>query len=292
LGIYDRDYYRQQQQPGVSSYAPRTVIGAIIVVNVVIWIADAFTSSDGGHSHWLSDALAVHDYTLFRPWLWWEFLTAGFAHSPNEFNHILGNMLVLFFLGRDVEDRYGSKEFLRVYLVMVVLASVVWNLLNARTVGYTMAFGASGAIAGVVVLYALNFPNRTLLLFFVIPMPAWLLGALFVAYDMYGQIILKDSNIAYSMHLTGAAFAFVYYQRGWNLTRLTSGRIPWPSFRRKPRLRIHTPEEESTPDLSVEVDRILEKIYREGEAGLTAKERKTLETASREYQKRKSRNDE
>ena len=81
--------------------------------------------------------------------------------------------------------------------------------------------------------------------------------------------------------------AFVYYQRGWNLTRLTEGRIAWPSFRRKPRLRIHKPEQEPGSDLSAEVDRILEKIYREGEASLTAKERKTLETASREYQKRR-----
>ena len=93
--------------------------------------------------------------------------------------------------------------------------------------------------------------------------------------------------MAFSVHLAGAAFAFVYYQRGWNLTRLTPGRIPWPSFRRKPRLRIHEPEQEPGSDLSAEVDRILEKIYREGEASLTGKERKTLETASREYQRKK-----
>lgn len=286
VGIYDRDYYRQQQQPGISSYAPRSIVVTIIVVNVVIWIADFLAERR------LSNLMAVHDYTLTHPWLWWQFLTAGFAHSP-QFQHILGNMLVLGFLGRDVEDRYGSKEFLRLYLVMVVFASVVWNILNVRTLDMTSAYGASGAIAGVVVLYALNFPNRTLLLFFFIPMPAWVLGVLFVAYDMYGASGgVAGSNVAYSMHLTGAAFAFVYYRRGWNLTRLTPYRIPWPSFRRKPKLRIHKPREEAGHDLSAEVDRILEKIYREGEASLTAKERKTLETASRKYQRKKSVKDE
>jgi membrane associated rhomboid family serine protease len=287
MGIYDRDYYRQQQRPGVSAYAPRSVVVAIIVVNVIIWIADSLV--DGR----LSAAMAVHSYTLTQPWLWWEFLTAGFAHSPVSFEHILLNMFALFVFGRDVEDAYGPKEFLRLYLVMVVFASVVWSVLNVRTPMDVSAYGASGAIAGVVVLYALNFPRRTLLLFFVIPTPAWLVGLLMVAADMFGATGGGGpKNVAYSMHLAGAAFAFVYFQRGWNLTRLTGGRIPWPSFHRKPRLKIHTPEDAPSSNLSAEVDRILEKIYREGEASLTTKERKTLETASREYQKKKSMNDE
>ena len=131
--------------------------------------------------------------------------------------------------------------------------------------------------------------RSTILLFFVIPMPAWLFGVLVVGLDIYGAMHgAGGSNIAYSAHLAGAAFAFVYYRQGWNLTRLAAGRFAWPTFRRKPRLRVHRPEEEkpSTSDLSEEVDRILEKIYREGEAGLTAKERKILEIASREYQRR------
>jgi hypothetical protein len=83
-------------------------------------------------------------------------------------------------------------------------------------------------------------------------------------------------------------FAILYYQGGWNITRWTENLFRWPklSFRAKPRLRIHEPKEEPHPDLAAEVDRILEKIYREGEASLTPKERQTLERASREYQQR------
>ena len=62
------------------------------------------------------------------------------------------------------------------------------------------------------VLYALNFPRRTILLFFVIPMPAWLLARSSSAYDIFGAIgRLRESNVAYSVHLAGAAFAFAYY---------------------------------------------------------------------------------
>lgn len=284
VGIYDRDYYRQEPQPGVSAYTPRTVVAAIIVVNVAIWLIDSLTEGR------LSEQMAVHPFTLTRPWLWWEFLTAGFAHSPSDVNHILFNMLGLFFLGRDVEDRYGPKEFSRVYLAMVIFASIVWCVVSRFTGSDTPAYGASGAVTGVVILYILNFPHRTLLLFFVIPVPAWLVGVLLIGMNLFGASGHADPHIAYSMHLAGAALAFVYYQRGWNLSRLTAN-IRWPKFRRKPRLKIHRPAESPPSDLMQDVDRILEKIYREGESSLTAAERKTLESASREYQRRKMKTD-
>ena len=149
------------------------------------------------------------------------------------------------------------------------------------------------------VLYALNFPRRTLLLFFVIPMPAWLLGVLAVAYDIYGAMGGAEPNVAYSVHLAGAAFAFAYYRLGWNFTRMTAGRFHWlrlPAWLGgRPRLRVRRPEDEPEEDpeadLSREVDRILEKIGREGEASLNAKERRTLEAASRQYRRKMMKRD-
>ena len=302
MGIYDRDYYRpQQSSPSFPSYRPRSVVISLIVVNVAVWIIDAFTPGVYAETlngpvlvgHWLSDHLGVEVSTLTKPWLWWQFVTYGFTHSPKDFGHILGNMLVLFFLGRDVEYRYGSKEFLRLYLVMVVFAALVWTIVNqiSGTPGWAGAYGASGAIAGVVVLYALNFPHRTLLLFFVIPMPAWLLGALVVLWDIYGAMAGSHAtpNVAYSMHLAGAAFALVYFKQQWNISRLTDFRFGWLKsvFQRKPRLKIHDPEKPADSDMAEEVDRILAKLHDKGEAGLTSKERRTLENASREYQKRR-----
>jgi hypothetical protein len=152
--------------------------------------------------------------------------------------------------------------------------------------------GASGAIAAVVVLFAFNFPNVTILLFFVIPMPAWLLGVGIVAYDIIGALGGdRGAHVAYTAHVAGAAFALLYYKLGWNFSSFGGG-LRWPRFpvRNKPRLRVHRPpDEDSAPpdNFAAEVDRILEKIYREGEAGLTPKERSTLEAASRKYQERR-----
>jgi len=224
--------------------------------------------------------------TLTQPWLWWQFVTYAFAHSPHTASHILCNMLALFCFGFDVESIYGKREFLRFYFVTAFLAGVVWCVLNEALGARSIALGASGAIAGIVILYALNFPHRTVLLFFVIPAPAWLFGLLFVGFDIFGAIGGR-TNVAYSMHLTGAAFAYLYYRRGWRLAGQTDRFVAWLRSWNRPKLRIHKPEQEPpTGNLGQEVDRILEKIYREGEASLTATERRTLETASRQYQRR------
>ena len=280
MGIYDRDYNQPPQNPSMPSIGmPKSIIGILILINVVIFLVDAFTPGN-----WLSNTMAVHVDTLTKPWMWWQMLTYGFAHSPIGFGHILGNMLVLFFLGRDIEWLYGRKEFLRLYLVMVVFAALVWTVVNTAlsTAPLAGAYGASGAIAGIVVLYALNFPNRTLLLFFVIPVPAWLLGCGIVVYDILGAMgKAGPSNVAYVMHIAGAAFGFLYFQQRWRLSN-----ISLPKFKSRPKLRVHDPEA-TDKELSDEVDRILEKIHNQGEDSLTRKERKTLESASRKLKKRR-----
>jgi membrane associated rhomboid family serine protease len=307
VGIYDRDYFREPERSRLSPYLPHTAVGAIIAINVAVWLVDAFTTPQGFGNvvlgRWLSDHLAAHVGTLTQPLLWWQFLTAGFTHAPlgskQGIYHILGNMVVLYFLGRPVEDRYGPKEFLRFYLVALVFANVAWCVVGRLTISPEVLekfypgpglYGASGAIAAVVVLFAFNFPNVTILLFFVLPMPAWLFGVLVVGYDIYGAMSGEGrSNVAYVAHVAGAAFALLYYQLGWNFSRLGGG-FRWPRLplRGKPQLRVHRPDDERPPnDLAAEVDRILEKIYREGESSLTAKERSTLEAASRKYQERR-----
>ncbi|MEN6458377.1 MAG: rhomboid family intramembrane serine protease [Thermoguttaceae bacterium] len=301
MGIYDRPYYRQVQRSGFSPSGRWSVVSVLIAVNVAVWLIDGLLLSGPSLGQgWLAKHMAVNVLprgmgegvlrdTLSHPWLWWQFLTAGFAHAPASFEHILFNMIALFFFGRPIEETYGPKEFLRLYLVMVVFASIVWAVANKISgTPFAAMYGASGAISGIVILFALNYPRATILLFFVIPMPAWLAGVLFVGLDMLGAFGARQgSNIAFSAHLAGAAFAFIYYEQRWNLTRLTQS-LHWPKFplRPKPRLRVRQPDDEPEPELNREVDRILEKISRQGEASLTAEERHTLETASREYQKR------
>ena len=154
-----------------------------------------------------------------------------------------------------------------------------------------MMVGASGAVAGIVVLYALNFPRRTLLLFFVLPIPAWVAGVFLVVSDIWGAMGQGEGNIAYAAHLGGAALAFLYHQRRWNFGNLLPGRFRWPRLLGGLGPRLHKPENDDHREddavREAEVDRILEKIHREGEGSLTRKERRVLELASRTYQDRR-----
>ncbi len=149
-------------------------------------------------------------------------------------------------------------------------------------------YGASGAIAGVVLLFALSFPKQTILFMFVIPMPAWLFGAIVVAWDIWGATGRADQNIAYAAHLGGAAFALAYFNLGWNFGHISRSASGWLKRRSRPSLKVFKPDDGPKSQVADEdVDRILEKIHREGEGSLTRKERGILQNASREYQRRR-----
>ncbi len=276
MGIYDRDYYRDEPRswPTIGG----SMVSTLIAINVVIFLADIV--ADGKLS---TQLLALHGGLFRTQWQVWELVTYGFAHDPNNVMHILLNMFALFIFGRDVEAIYGPAEFLRVYLTTIVVAGLVWLLTEGYWDPRSVMIGASGAVMGVMMIYVMHYPRRTFLLSFIIPVPAWLLMALYVVLDLMGAMQQQD-NVAHMAHLAGVAYGFLYYRFGWNLGRLSTP--GWLSRRlpRGPKLKVHpeAPEE----SLEGEVDAILEKIGRQGEASLTARERATLAEASRRYQQR------
>jgi membrane associated rhomboid family serine protease len=298
VGIYERDYYRQGGS-GFRLRAPRTAVVAIILINVAVFVAELITrpsSQDLGNGP-VVNGLACHvdakdsrEDTLTRPWMWWQLLTSGFVHDPWKVDHIIFNLLTLFFLGRDVEEWYGTREFVRLYLVMLVFSSLVWAVSERLFFPQVRSneFGASGSIAGVVVLFALLFPRRTLMMFFVLPLPAWLVGVLAVGYDIYGATGRTGQHVAYAAHLGGAAFALAYYNFHWNLGNIVRPAVLWIKNRSRPPLKVFKPDDGPDEQLSEdEVDRILKKIHREGESSLTAKERRMMDRAAREYRRRR-----
>jgi len=292
MGIYDRDYY-QRDEGGLTLRMPQSVVARLILVTVAVWIADALLFFDG--SHQLGAVLSAKPDALFKPWLWWQFITYGFMHSVRP-EHIILNMLTLWIFGTAVEPALGRKEFLRLYFVLIVVGGVAWAV-SARLSGEPVQMsleGASAAVVGIVVLFIFQNPHRTILFMFVIPMPAWLLGVVLVGYDMWGAMARNPGDhVAYVAHLGGAAFAALYFRLHWRLDRLPA--MPeWLAHLRRPRLRIHTPSGDDATDaelgeaeLSGKVDELLEKIHLHGEASLTSRERRILEAASREYQRRR-----
>jgi membrane associated rhomboid family serine protease len=281
MGFYDRDYQRgnyYDRQPGLYLGGPRTMVTNLIILNVVVYVVQLLSHN------WLTDAWILDKGWYYQPWQAYRILTYGFLHSPQDLWHILLNMFALWLFGRDVEYRYGRREFLIFYLVAIVVAGLVWTVAEIPSQVPSAVLGASGGIAAVVILFAMNFPHRTILFMFFIPMPMWVAAVIMVAMDAFGAMD-RSGTIACTAHLGGAMFGFLYYQWGWHLERFVPTGELLERIRPKPKLRVHDPE--SSDDTEQVVDDILKKIQEHGRDSLTRREKRILEEASREYQKKR-----
>lgn len=301
MGIYDRPYYRDDESSSFFG-SNRTIIVNLIIVNVAIFLIDMIFFGSKSSYTLSENVLALTSRakgpdTLSRPWMWWQFLTYGFAHDPTNAFHLIGNMLGLFFLGNEIEQMYGRRKFLHMYLTAIVGCGILWALTELMVGGSDRSatlVGASGAVTAVVILFALNFPRRTILLMMFIPVPAWVLGLFIVFNNLWGvrngSADAGGTRVAYEVHLIGAAYAYLFFRTNWTFGDLLPSfaglRSKLPFGSGKPRLRIHRESAERFHALDAEADVVLAKLHREGEASLTARERKVLEEYSRRMQQK------
>jgi membrane associated rhomboid family serine protease len=283
MGFYDRDYQRgwsNEREPGIHVGVPSTLTTKLVIVTCAVYLLQLATDP------WLTDVAALQGNWFRRPWLAYQLLTYGFLHSTTDLWHIALNMFGLWLFGREVEARYGKREFLAFYLVAIVVAGLVWSLAELPTRGAAIMMGASGGIAAVVILFAMNFPYRTILFMFIIPMPMWVFALLIVGMDAMGAVN-RSGNVAYTAHLGGAAFGFLYYKGRIRLERWLPGPTWKPRLRSRPKLRVLDPDTVDQDSTDSRVDEILQKIQEHGQDSLTRAERRVLEQASQEYQRRR-----
>jgi membrane associated rhomboid family serine protease len=127
--------------------------------------------------------------------------SSGFLHV--DFNHLFFNMLSLYFFAGYVVYSLGEMKFLALYLSSLYLGNYLSFRYHNKQDNYT-AVGASGAVSGVVYSAVLLYPDmKILLLFFPIPMPGYVMAALYLIYTIYGMRKQKD-NIGHTAHFGGA----------------------------------------------------------------------------------------
>ncbi len=144
----------------------------------------------------------------------WDLLTSVFSH--NWVLHLVLNMFVLNSFGRVVEMFFGWKFYLSFYLFAGVVSSLSHILVSAFLMGAPQlpALGASGSLAGLILLFALTFPREKIMLFGIIPLPA-LVGALaFVGLDLWGLVSQVEGGglpIGHGAHLGGSFAGLLTY---------------------------------------------------------------------------------
>jgi len=132
-------------------------------------------------------------------------LSSGFLHV--DITHLIFNMLTLWFFAPVVINFLGNFSFILVYFGSLIFGSLLTMLFHKDDYGYR-AVGASGAVTGVLYSAILLQPDMMLGIFFIIPMPAYIFGILYLLYSIYGMRA-KNDNIGHTAHFGGAVGGYL-----------------------------------------------------------------------------------
>lgn len=218
--------------------------------------------------------------TLYQPW---RLVTYLFLHGG--FWHLVFNMLWLWWMGRVVEETLGPRVFTVLYFGAGIGGALINLALTPIWVG-NLTIGASGAVFGVMVAFAMLYPTAPIMLFLLPPIEArWVVAGL-IAFDLIMQTSGTGGNTARLVHLGGAFMGWALlklYYRGYDYDRWIKSIQSRFSPRKSEPKKVHNRNMRSVSDAVIveevdqsELDRILDKISQTGYDGLTADEKKKL----------------
>ena len=201
------------------SFGPGTVtpmVKTLIWANVGAFVASELISPLGTL---LFDLFGLRPQAVLTGLRVWQPFTYLFLHGG--FTHILFNMLALWMGGTELERVWGSKFFLRYYFVTGVGAGVTMIIASFAPSAFgdgmyvSTTIGASGAVYGLLLAFALYYPERPLFMFpFPIPIPAKYFVMIIGAFVFFSSFNDTAGGIAHMAHLGGLAVGYFYLKRG------------------------------------------------------------------------------
>ncbi|MEW6701798.1 MAG: rhomboid family intramembrane serine protease [Bacteroidota bacterium] len=310
MGLDSRDYYRPSGYGGFSFFPP--VLKNILIVNIAVYFFQMIFENInfGGVPGWyflnryfaLNPLTGVDQAGLPYNFQIWQIFTYQFMHGG--FTHILFNMFMLWMFGMEIENIMGSRKFLIFYLSCGVGAGLLQLLLPPLLFeGLAPTIGASGAVFGVMIAFAMFFPDRYVFIYFLIPVKAKYLIAFLVVIEFLS--VGDQSVVAHIAHVGGAltGFTFIMIDRKNQLTagnlfssfRKSNGMFSSSEFKKRNKFRpaayneiedakFYDINESKKDDDAVdqeEIDRILDKISKSGYQKLSESEKKILFEASK-----------
>jgi len=230
-------YYRQGPfrpgGPGIKFGAPSLTpyIRGIMIACGVVWLLQVLLWGTAQFS--LAGYLGLVPGLVIRGWLW-QPVTYMFLHSPQDLFHILFNMLLLWMFGGELERHWGSRAFLRYYLVCGVGGGVFATVMGYLPGGSPTipTIGASGAIFGLLMAYGLIFSERTVLFVLIFPMKARTMAIIMFVITFFYTFSQPSGGVSHIAHLGGAVVGFLYLKRAWRIGALYR-ELQWRRHRRK-----------------------------------------------------------
>jgi membrane associated rhomboid family serine protease len=184
-------------------------------------------------------------------------------------------MFALWMFGPPLEQQWGTREFIKYYFYTGVGAGIFTFVLSINSSIPTI--GASGAIFGILVAYALLFPDSIIYLWFLVPVKAKYLVIFFGILELIASINYTPDGIGHFAHLGGMVVGYVYLKSDWRAAFLF-GFFREARYRR--RLQALNKKRKQTEELMSQVDEVLDKINQVGYENLSRAEKRILEKAS------------
>ncbi|MCS7166728.1 MAG: rhomboid family intramembrane serine protease [Gemmatales bacterium] len=287
MGVYDRDYYRDERPHGLW-WDGHLVTPWLVLIHAGVFVLQLVTAGRAWHGKF-TDMFMLDPHRVATGEVW-RIFTGLFIHDIHNWLNLVWNALILWFFGRQLEIIYGPRRFVLLYLLAGVAGNLTWLMadwlwnVGARPI----AFGAAPALTFVLILCALHYPRQTVLLFFVLPVPFWLIAVLYVAKDLVAFLQqlggLGHPTLA-CVHLAGAGFAVAYYYAPIGRDTLADWRTRWSMTRSSSSRRAAAPCVDE--HLEAQADAILDKLARHGRDALTPQEWEILHRASEAYRRRR-----
>jgi membrane associated rhomboid family serine protease len=259
-------------------------VGRLIIANAVVLLLlmTVFTSPGLESALRFAPGEALH-----RPW---SFVSYMFVHAG--LLHLLGNMLMLYVFGAPVEARMGSRAFILYYLYCGVGAAIfALGLSGIMTV--SPFIGASGAVLGVGLAFAMFWPDAELMIFPIpVPIRARTFVAILLGLDVLGALYFHD-GVAHLAHVGGVLFGWAFFRlqalsrRSPRQPTRTVERVVMVQSgsnepdRRTPITPMRPRRRPDADPVAAEVDRVLDKISEKGIGSLTPAERRFLDEVAR-----------
>ena len=261
------NYYGQSRPRFGPEMTP--VVKYLLIANAAVFFAMILLKIVMGENFgWFLYILGLNPSWVMHGAIW-QFVTYMFLHGGLW--HLALNMLWVWMFGCSLEADWGSRPFFNYYFFTGIAAGVV-NFLP--TIGSNVpTIGASGAVFGIIVAYAMAYPNRMIYIMGIFPMKVKHFAIFAVGMNLYEAALNTNPNaggVAHFAHLGGALFGYLYLKYG--------DRVRWTL----PRIRFNTKSqgEKKVEDweefMQNEIDPLLDKISREGFGSLTKRERKIL----------------
>jgi membrane associated rhomboid family serine protease len=203
-----------QRRSGSFDFNTPPGVKSLIIFTVVCYLVHYVARLSG-----VLGSFFEHLYLTPQETIWsfkiWQPVTYIFLHAIDPF-HILFNMLTLWFMGRDVEQVWGKQRFVQYYLMCGVGAALVVILVDLATGRNTSTYGASGAVCGVMMAFAMMFPDRELFFF---PLPFAVKAKYFVAILAAVNLLMVlpgGSGVSYIAHVGGFLVGYLYFKVAYN----------------------------------------------------------------------------